>query len=152
MFPFSPTTTASDHVTFDKYTALCVELETERGSLLVYGTIIGVLGNRYPSFAEDLLRRIEDFKKLSAGESGLCICGDFNCSFGDDYYFTKADRNALLQSFAENHIELLTASRPSCIDHIAISERFIAGSAIQIEEWNLDKTLSDHKGIAVQLA
>lgn len=30
------------HLTYDKYTSLCVELETEKGNLLVYGTILGV--------------------------------------------------------------------------------------------------------------
>ena len=32
--------------TFDKFTAICVELETEFGNLLVYGTIIGISSNR----------------------------------------------------------------------------------------------------------
>ena len=138
------------HITFDKYTALCVELETERGSLLVYGTIIGVLGNRHPSFGEALIKQIEDYKRQSAGKGELCICGDFNCSFADNYYFTKAGKNLILQSFSENYIKLLTADRPFCIDHIAISEQFITDCEIQVEEWNLEKTLSDHKGIAVQ--
>ena len=35
------------HETYDKYTSLCVELETELGTLIVYGTIIGVFGNRH---------------------------------------------------------------------------------------------------------
>lgn len=138
------------HTTFDKYTALCVELETEKGNLLVYGTIIGGFGNRHPSFEEDLIKQVGDYKRLSASGNGLCICGDFNCSFVDNYYYTKAGRDIILRTFAENHIKLLTANRPLCIDHIAISEQFVADSEIYIEEWNLKKTLSDHKGIAVQ--
>lgn len=138
------------YVTFDKYTALCAELETERGNLLVYGTIIGVFGNRYSSFEEDLIMQIADYKKLSDNKKRICICGDFNCSFSDNYYFSKKGRSLILQSFAENYIELLTASRLSCIDHIAVSKQFVAGSEIQIEEWNIEKRLSDHKGIAVQ--
>jgi len=43
------------HNTYDKYTALCVELMTERGNLLVYGTIIGIYGNRHAFFKHDLL-------------------------------------------------------------------------------------------------
>lgn len=42
------------HQTYDKFTALCVEPETERGNLLVYGTIMGIYGNRDPNFAADL--------------------------------------------------------------------------------------------------
>lgn len=138
------------HATFDKYTALCIELETERGPLFVYGTIIGVLGNRHPSFKKDLRKQLDDYKRLSADGNSLCVCGDFNCSFADNYYFTKDGRDLLLRSFAENHIELLTADIPSCIDHIAVSEEFLADDSIQIEEWNLGKTLSDHKGISVE--
>lgn len=44
------------HPTYDKYTALCVELETERGNLLVYGTIMGIYGNRHSNFAERICR------------------------------------------------------------------------------------------------
>ena len=68
------------------------------------------------------------------------------------YYFTKAGRNIILQFFSENNIELLTANRPLCIDHIAISKQFVLGFDIHIEEWNTEKTLSDHKGIAVEFA
>ena len=140
------------HVTFDKYTAICVELETEKGNLAVYGTIIGVHGNRRSSFKVDLMKQVIDYKRLSAAEDSLCICGDFNCSFSDNYYFTKDGRDLILQSFAENHIKLLTYDVPFCIDHIAASQRFASGSEIHIEEWNKNKTLSDHKGVAVDLA
>lgn len=136
------------HAIFDKYTALCVELETEKGNLLVYGTIIGILGNRHPSFREELRKQLDDYQRLSAVGS-LCVCGDFNCSFGDNYYFTKDGRELLLRSFAENQMEPLTAGVPSCIDHIAVSKPLIVNDKIKIEEWNPDKTLSDHKGIAV---
>lgn len=102
------------HITFDKYTALCIELETERGNLLVYGTIIGVFGNRCSLFEKELIMQTDDYKRLSDNENMICICGDFNCSFSDNYYFSKKGRSLILQSFAENHIELLTASRSCC--------------------------------------
>lgn len=117
---------------------------------MVYGTIIGVLGKQHPYFGGDLINQVNDYKRLSAEEHNLCICGDFNCSFSDNYYFTNVGRRFILQSFEENRIELLTASRPFCIDHIAISKQFIVGSGIQIEEWNQEKRRSDHKGIAVE--
>jgi len=137
------------HTTFNKYTAICVELETEMGNLLVYGTIIGIYGNRHPSFQQDLSRQLADFRRLSASGHNLCVCGDFNCTFSDNYYYTERGRAAILQSFAENQIELLTRVRSECIDHIAITGGFLRGTSLQIEEWNLDKTLSDHKGIVI---
>ena len=139
------------HNTYDKYTALCVELMTERGNLLVYGTIIGIYGNRHAFFKHDLLLQTEDFQQLSVGGKNLCICGDFNCSFADNYYYTMFGRTVLLQSLRENRINLLTADRSECIDHIAISEAYVGTSKIQIQEWNLDKRLSDHKGITVEI-
>ncbi len=137
------------HPTYDKYTALCVELETEKGVLLVYGTIMGIFGNRHKNFKEDLPKQIEDFKRLSVGGQSLCIAGDFNLSFSDNYYFTKEGRASLLDCFGQIGIEILTADKTWCIDHIALSKRFVAGASVRIEEWNLDKRLSDHKGIVV---
>lgn len=137
--------------TYDKYTALCVELETERGTLLVYGTIMGIYGNRHKSFNEDLPGQIEDFRRLSAGGRNLCIAGDFNQSFSDDYYYTKAGRTMLVYSFDRFGIKVLTADQSQCIDHIALSERFADGTPAKVDEWNLDKRLSDHKGIVVQI-
>jgi endonuclease/exonuclease/phosphatase family metal-dependent hydrolase len=139
------------HQTYDKYTALCVELSTERGNLLVYGTIIGIYENRHRSFAGDLTRQLADVERLTADNKRLCVCGDFNCSFADNCYYTKFGRAAVEKSFAQNGLELLTKNQPECIDHIALSKAFVGNTAIQIQEWNVDKTLSDHKGIVVEV-
>lgn len=136
--------------TYDKYTALCVELETPAGTLMVYGTIIGILGNRDESFKQDLLLQIKDYERLSKA-GNICISGDFNCSFADNYYFTNFGRNTLSASFFDNDIYLLTENQLECIDHIAISKNFIDNSKINISEWNLDKSLSDHKGIVTEI-
>jgi len=44
--------------TFNDQTAVCVELKTDHGNLIGYGTIIGVLGNRCKSFMEDLNKQM----------------------------------------------------------------------------------------------
>ena len=136
--------------TYDKYTALCVELETNAGNLLVYGTIVGIIGNRDESFKQDMLLQAKDFERLSK-TGNICICGDFNCSFSDNYYYTNFGRDTLSVSFDSNNISLLTGNQPECIDHIAVSKNFIGGSNIKISEWNLDKSLSDHKGIIADI-
>lgn len=135
--------------TFDPHTSICVELETPKGNLLVYGTIIGIYGNRHPSFQQDLLEQLKDFSRLSKCGDGFCVCGDFNCSFLDNYYFTEKGRARLLRAFEENKLSILTAGQAECVDHIAVSNRILGGLPVMIEEWNLDKQLSDHKGIAV---
>lgn len=138
------------HTTYDAHTAMCVELETDRGNLLVYGTIIGITGNRSPSFETAIQCQEKDLARL-CDYSHLCFCGDFNCSFGDNYYFTNSGREKLRSALSRHGLTVLTASQSACIDHIAISERLLTGASVQIHEWNLDKRLSDHKGISVQI-
>ncbi len=139
------------HENYDEYTAICVELETEFGNLLVYGTIIVIYGNRRSSFNHDLEKQVTDIERLSQSEKNICICEDFNCSFADNYYFTNYGRNLITDCFSNNHITLLTKDTLQCIDHIALSDSLVSGRQIQIEEWNYDKTLSDHKGISVKI-
>ena len=138
------------HETYDKYTSLCVELETSLGTLIVYGTIIGILGNRHKNFKNDLAQQISDYKNLSK-EKNFCLIGDYNISFGDNYYFTNDGRNELNIVFKECNLNLLTRANAECIDHIAISDNFLTNVETEIAEWNLDKKLSDHKGIYVNL-
>ena len=138
------------YTTYDARTALCVELETERGPLIVYGTIMGIYGNRHPNFKQDLSDQVKDFKRLADTGKPLCVVGDYNLSFSDNWYYTGFGRDTVLQSCRENHLRLVTSEVAECIDHIAISENFI-GSSIEIHEWNMEKRLSDHKGIAVSL-
>jgi endonuclease/exonuclease/phosphatase family metal-dependent hydrolase len=139
------------YATFDEHTAICVELKTDIGNLLVYGTIIGIYGNRHKSYMPDLMRQTADFERLSVGNN-LCICGDFNCSFSDNYYYTKAGESALEEAFSTNKLELLTRNQPECIDHIAVSRELVGGCRVGVREWNLDKKLSDHKGIVVDIS
>lgn len=136
--------------TYDKYTSLCVELKTELGNLKVYGTIIGIYGNRNENFRLDLAKQIDDFERLSK-DNNLCIVGDYNISFADNYFFTNWGRNELNKSFNRNHLDLVTKQREQCIDHIAISKPFTVEKQISINEWNQDFKLSDHKGIMAKL-
>ena len=136
--------------TFNKFTSCCAELKTDRGNLVVYGTIIGVYGNRDQNFKDDLPKQIADFKKITL-ENNICIIGDYNTTFCDNYYFTKFGRQELNKVFQENKIQNLTSGISENIDHISISEKFIDNSKITLNTWNLDKTLSDHIGVSVEM-
>jgi len=138
------------HETYDKYTSLCVELKTELGNIFIYGTIIGIFGNRNKNFKTDLSQQIRDYKNLSK-DKNFCLIGDYNISFADNYYFTNHGRNELNKVFHDCSLNLLTRDRSECVDHIAISEDFTANLKTEIGEWNFDKKLSDHKGIFVDL-
>lgn len=136
--------------TYDRYTSLCVELNTPSGNLLVYGTIIGIYGNRHLNFKEDLVQQIADIEKLAPGNN-FCLAGDYNLSFFDNYYYTNFGRSEIEKSFEKNKIKLLTKHVKKCIDHIAVSTSFFKGYEEPPFEWNQSKTLSDHKGICVTL-
>lgn len=65
----------NQYATFNEYTSLCVALKTEQGNLLVYGTIMGIYGNRHADFKTDLAQQLTDFDRLSV-HNNLCIVGD----------------------------------------------------------------------------
>jgi len=62
----------------------------------------------------------------------------------------KLGRNLVRQTFRGCGIDILTQDVPECIDHIAVSKGF-AGERTAVAEWNKDKSLSDHKGIVVEI-
>ena len=141
-----------EYPTFNRSTAICIELETEFGNILVYGTIMGIFGNREASYKTDLTKMMEDIRHLTAAGHNVCVAGDYNLSFSDNYYHTTLGRETVLNCFKDAGISILTSERPECIDHIAISDSFMAGHHVtSIDEWNIDKKLCDHKGIIVQI-
>ncbi len=127
--------------TYDETTALCLELDTKMGELTVYGTIIGIHGNRRASYQQDLEKQLSDIRQIASEGKNLCVCGDYNCSFADNYYFTRAGRSAVLECFREAGIHLVTGKQAECIDHIAITESFLDGVKVSVEEWNEDKKI-----------
>lgn len=147
---FSKYRSTGSYKTHDELSSICVELETENGSLLVYGTIMGIYGNRNESFYPELIKQMEDIKRLTAFGKKLCVVGDYNLSFCDNYYFTDKGRQLVIKTFDECGIDIITKELPQCIDHIAVSKDFF-NTIADINEWNLDKTLSDHKGSVVDL-
>ena len=137
--------------TYDNHTAICLELETQFGNLFVYGTIMGIFGNREKSFQADLLKQMEDIRKLSVEGKNICVIGDYNLTFGDNHYYTKFGRDEVNHTFEACEIKILTRDTAECIDHIAISKSFIGDKRIAVDEWNQDKKLSDHKGIVADI-
>lgn len=139
--------------TFNMHTSVCVELKTPMGNLVVYGTIIGILGNRNAKFKLDLAQQIEDFKQIGS-KSNLCVAGDFNISFSDNHYFTDHGRNALKEVFKELDMEIATAGIGKNIDHIVLSSLFF--NSVQENSWNKETkeavpTLSDHMGVVIDI-
>jgi len=136
--------------TYDNQTSCCAEFETDFGNLIVYGTIVGIVGNSDKNFKADLIKQTEDIESLSKLGS-FCYSGDLNISFSDNYYFTQFGREKFLESFRNNRLTNLTGNLKENIDHIIISEDFIKNLNHEISEWNTSKNLSDHKGVLLEL-
>ena len=136
--------------TFRGDTSLCIHLETPLGNLAVYGTVIGVYGNRRTDFTQDLHLQLLDFNNIAANNL-FCIAGDLNMSFSDNYYHTKIGRDKLNESFNDLNLHNTTAGIPQNIDHIILSNEFIKGRELKVQCWNLDKKLSDHIGLALEI-
>ncbi len=147
---YTKTPCVEQYTTYDESTAICLEFEMERGNLLVYGSIIGIYGNRSPYFWNELNRQLADIKGLVDDGHQVCVLGDYNCSFADKYFGSDDARKKILGCYKDYDIKLLTKDRMECIDHIAISSGFLGCAEAEISEWNCDRSLSDHKGIAVE--
>jgi endonuclease/exonuclease/phosphatase family metal-dependent hydrolase len=136
--------------TYDGFTSICIGIKTPLGDLNVYGTIIGIHGNRRESFNKDLEKQLVDWRRISQ-IGNICVAGDFNISFGDNYYYTKEGRQKINTTFEELKIENLTQHIPENIDHIAIASSFIKSKTLKTSVWNENKKLSDHIGVCVTL-
>lgn len=136
--------------TYDDYTSVCADIETEFGILKVYGTIIGVFGGIGERFKSDLAGCLSDFKKLDKNES-ICIAGDLNTFLSGYAYPSHDARQSLLNAFNDLDLKCITEGLQENVDQIALSSHFIADRNIQIETWNHDKKLSDHIGICLTI-
>ena len=136
--------------TFRADTSLCVGLETPKGELIVYATVIGNRGNRGYNFKEDLEAQLLDFERLSINQN-FCVAGDFNISFSDPYYSVKEAREKLRSSFEKLGLEILTENIPENIDHIVLTKSFSGTSKPRIGTWNDAKVLSDHKEVWIDI-
>lgn len=136
--------------TYDPCTSCCVKIETPTGNLIVYGTIVGIIGKGDKNFHSDLDKQIDDINCLS-NLGDFCYVGDLNTSFCDSYYVTKSAREKFLKCFKRNNLKNMTENISNNIDHIIISKKFVANLDINIKEWNSDKLVSDHKGICITM-
>jgi len=130
-------------------TNTCCSLSSPFGSIIVYGTIIGIQGHKKPWFEEDLNNLIKDKDLFS---DNCIIAGDFNLSFLDNYYPNVRAKKKLELFFAESGLVNITKSIPKNIDHIVISKKtldlFKPEPIVEFMPM-IDKSVSDHKWVSV---
>lgn len=136
--------------TQNEYTSVCSEIDTEFGTLKVFGTIIGVFGGKGERFQIDLNMQILDFLTFDKNQSN-CIIGDLNVMFSGYAYPSHHARNRLNATFDDLQMKNLTATIANNVDHIILSKSFLKNKTINVELFNADKKLSDHLGICVTI-
>jgi len=148
--------------TFEIDTAVCADIVTPLGPMLIYGTILTYANDKGPN---NKSKKWEEHRKAIADHNNkdwkpianefpnhfICIAGDLNISFCDNYYFTELNRQDLLGIFKDLGLTNLTADVKQNIDHIAVSQSLIKDCTFSITTWNEDKQLSDHIGICVEI-
>ena len=133
------------HKTFDSFTTVCTDIETPFGLLTVYGSIIGVFANRQPRFDNDLNGQLADFEKIFRGRQ-VCFAGDLNVTFSGRPWPSNKARQTLVDAFKNYGLTNTTANIADTVDHIVLSNDFLANKHLEIDTWNTDKKLSDHLG------
>ena len=136
--------------TFDNFTTVCADIETPNGRLTVYGSIIGVFGNRQPRFDNDLNGHLTDFERIISSNM-VCIAGDLNVIFSGRPWPSRRAKDTLLNAFDKYNLTNTTSQIDANVDHIILSNEFLRDKNIHIETWNIDKTLSDHVGHVLNL-
>ena len=142
---------ASQLQTYNSYETLAVEIMSENSRFLIYGIVMGAFGNRRPEFIGEVQNQMRDIERFYYKKKAICVCGDFNLSFSDNYYFTEKGRRTVLEAFSKYELNISTAGQKECIDHIAVSESLLKNHKIIVGEWNHNKKLSDHKGVYVDI-
>jgi endonuclease/exonuclease/phosphatase family metal-dependent hydrolase len=136
--------------TFDNHTSINIEIETEFGNLTVYGTIIGVFGGKNERFNQELEQQLVDFNHFKA-ENLNCIIGDLNTTFSGYTYPSHRARNLLNEVFNQKNMLNLTQDLDNNVDHIVISKNLLENKKTELIKFNLDKKLSDHIGIFIEI-
>lgn len=164
--------------TYDETTAVCVQVATPVGEMIVYGTIITYHGdkgpnNNSPAWAEhykaigdhgnDWARLIHD----GGGNLPFFVAGDFNQTRdgSSKTYGTKLGRNLLSEELSRNNLTCLTTENfklridpikglaRNNVDHICMTRN--AFQIVNVGAWDHfndpGQYLSDHNGVYVEL-
>lgn len=146
--------------------AVCAEVVTPLGPLLVYGTIITWFGDKGPhetsGYEEEQRRSIplyaDDWARFAV-EGPLCVAGDFNARLRvptDGLRAeTKVARELLSAALQRSDLVCTTVDLGYCIDHICLSNVW-AERAGPPQQWQAtygsdERPVSDHQGVFVDI-
>jgi endonuclease/exonuclease/phosphatase family metal-dependent hydrolase len=153
--------------TAEPFTAVCAEIQSPLGNLIVYGTIItwaadGVRekeAKMWQRHYESIHWHGKNWATLRNSELPFCVAGDFNeCLHKPFRYGTPEGRALLEQQLQRSNLVCVTASDEIGynIDHICLSTDW-SKRVTQVKQWQGyykegSKPVSDHFGIYVDLS
>lgn len=141
---------STQHITYDTFTTVCTDIETPLGVLTIYGSVVGIFGNRQPRFDNDLHSQLRDLEDLIIDKQ-ICFAGDLNTTFAGRAWPSNKARQTFMEAFKSYRLTNTTANIADTVDHIVLSNDFLENKHLKIETWNADKKLSDHVGHVLTL-
>jgi hypothetical protein len=150
------------YTTFAEAIAVCSEIHTPFGDLVVYGTVLPWHADKGPEGTaknwEEQYKSIplhgDDWLKLNLAEN-FCVAGDFNTTLqGPMYYGTKKGRGLLNLELERNKLVCVTDKLKDNIDHICLSTLW-STKVTNVQNWQAFTeagiAVSDHNGTSIEL-
>lgn len=158
--------------TFDVTVAVCAEVDSPFGAMIVYGTVItyandkGLSGTskRWEEHRKSIDQHYQDWKRIKQQYPHhlLCIAGDFNQSRdGSGWYEDQESVKMLTSALQSLEITCVTEKdmrtqglSKALVDHICLSDA-LSSSVVGVGAWEGTtaerEKMSDHNGIFVEL-
>jgi len=147
---YSKTQLSKSIDTYDGFSSVCAETDTEIGKLLLYGSIIGFTGGRNKHFTEDLKMQKLDLQRIAQNEN-LCFAGDLNISFSGYPYPSKAVQNDFRDFCEVENLEIITQDIANSALHIVLSRDLLKHKIVRITEIPIENRISDRNLILAEI-
>ncbi|GEP51965.1 hypothetical protein FNO01nite_26370 [Flavobacterium noncentrifugens] len=136
--------------TYDSYTAVCCEINSAIGPLILYGSIIGSFGGKDAFFKTDLQQQQSEIENLSKHQN-LIYSGDFNISFSGFPYPAKNVIYETNDFFKANALRNITGGNENSVIHVVVSKALLNGKKIKQEMMEVGTQISDHNLVVVEI-
>ena len=136
--------------TYDPYTAVCCEINSGIGPLILYGSIIGSFGGKDDFFKKDLQQQQSDIENL-AKHQNVIYSGDFNISFSGFPYPGREVIYDMNDFFMANALRNITGGNENSVLHVVVSKALMNGKKIKQEMMEVGTQISDHNLVVVEI-
>jgi len=151
---FSKYEAGKSYAVTDEYTSICKSFKTPKGTLTIYGTIIGTQFTKKPYAENELNNCVKDCLRINSETDSLCLAGNLNTAFVEsEKYFEKKgikSRQVLQRLCTKCAFDLSTAGIVRNIDHIFVPKKWLEHFTITASIFVDKNILSDPIGLSVE--